>query len=244
MRKHLNNLYVQYVLTAIFCFGFFVYRHTFFFCYLTHCFSWQCAFLDTCVSWQFGFLKTNICISFFFLRLLFFCSIFFFSSVFISNYFSRTSYLNDSWLCFFFLFFFFSRQLICENTSITCIYMRWNNRQILVRFFCIYCQTYFCFLKLWVSLYMKTKFGTSFFSRDVVFMCFMAFFFFWTIFVGVFDISKFSACFSFFSFFFLSFFYCCCYYSLLYVDHLKWEKNKQGWYSPAVELESSSELKA
>ena len=186
MRKHLNNLYVQYVLTAIFCFGFFCVPPHIFFCYLTHCVSWQFTFLDTCVSWHLCFLTLWVSgdkdlYIFFFLRLFFFflfCSIFFFSSLFISNYFSRTSYLYDSWLCIFFsFFFFFSRQLICENTSITRIYI--NNRQILVRFFfCIYCQTYFCFLKLCVSLYLKTKFWTFFFSRDVVFLCFMAFFLF------------------------------------------------------------------
>ena len=238
MRKHLNNLYVQYVLTAIFCFGFFCVPPHIFFCYLTHCVSWQFTFLDTCVSWHLCFLTLWVSgdkdlYIFFFLRLFFFSFLFhfFFSSLFISNYFSRTSYLYDSWLCIFFsfFFFFFSRQLICENTSITRIYI--NNRQIFVRFFFVYTAKHifvswnFVFLCIWRQSFEHL----FFFSRRCisVFHGFFSFFF-WTIFVGVFDISKFSACFSFF-FFLVVFLLLRLVVTIHYfkLDHLKWEKNKQ-----------------
>ena len=218
MRKHLNNLYVQYVLTAIFCFGFFcVPPHIFFLlldtlCFLTVYVSWHLCFLTLVFLNTLGFWRQRFVYLFFLETVFFFFFVpFFFSRVFLFLIISREHHICMilGFVFFFFFFFFFSRQLICENTSITRIYI--NNRQILVRFFfCIYCQTYFCFLKLCVSLYLKTKFWTSFFfSRRCisVFHGFFFFFFFWTIFVGVFDISKFSACFSFF-FFFLLFFYC------------------------------------
>ena len=126
---------------------------------------------------------------------------------------------------FFFIFFFFSRQLICENTSITCIYMRWNNRQILVRFsFCIYCHTYFCFLKLCVFCIWRQSFEHLFFLETLYF-CVSWLFFFLDNFCRCFWHLKFSACFSFF------FFFSCCYSIVVTihyfkVDRLKWEKNK------------------
>lgn len=226
MRKHLNNLYVQYVLTAIFCFGFFCVPPHIFFCYLTHCVSWQFTFLDTCVSWHLCFLTLWVSgdkdlYIFFFLRLFFFFFFvpFFFSRVFLFLIISREHHIcMVLGFVFFFFFFFFSRQLIYENTSITRIYI--NNRQILVRFFFLYIlPNIFLFLETLCFFVSEDKvLNIFFFSRRCisVFHGFFSSFFFWTISVGVFDISKFSACFSFF------FFSCCfsiveisCYYSLL-----------------------------
>lgn len=212
MRKHLNNLYVQYVLTAIFCFGFFcVPPHIFFFV------TWHIVFLDTLCFLTLVFLNTlgfwiqRFVYLFFLETVFFFVPFFFFSSLFISNYFSRTSYLYDSWLCiFFFFFFFFPRQLICENTSITCIYI-WD--EITAKFWfgfffvCtakhIFVSWNFVFLCIW-----RQSFEHLFFSRDVVFLCFMAFFlFFFGQFLSVFLTSlNFLRVFLFF--FFLLFFYC------------------------------------
>ena len=246
MRKHLNNLYVQYVLTAIFCFGFFCVPPHIFFCYLTHCVSWQFTFLDTCVSWHLCFLTLWVSgdkdlYIFFFLRLFFFSFLFhfFFSSLFISNYFSRTSYLYDSWLCIFFsfFFFFFSRQLICENTSITRIYI--NNRQIFVRFFLYILPNIFLFLETLCFFASEDKvLNIFFFSRDVVFLCFMAFFlFFFGQFLSVFLTSlNFLRVFLFF-FFLVVFLLLRLVVTIHYfkLDHLKWEKNKQDglrqWWS-------------
>lgn len=184
-------------------------------------------FLNTLGFWRQRFVYL------FFLETVFFFFFvpFFFSRVFLFLIISREHHIcMILGFVFFFFFFFFSRQLIYENTSITRIYI--NNRQILVRFFfCIYCQTYFCFLKLCVSLYLKTKFWTSFFSRDVVFLCFMAFFlfFFFGQFLSVFLTSlNFLRVFLFF-FFLVVFLLLRLVVTIHYfkLDHLKWEKNKQ-----------------
>lgn len=180
-------------------FGFFCVPPHIFFFVTWHCVSWHLCYLTLWVS---GDKDLYI---FFFLSLFFFVVPFFFSRVFLFLIISRGHHIcMILGFVFFFFFFFFSRQLICENTSITCIYMRWNNLQILVRFFfCIYCQT-FLFLETLCFFVSEDKgLNMFFFSRRCI-SVFHGFFFFWTIFVGVFDISKFSACFSvFFWFFFL-----------------------------------------
>ena len=164
----------------------------FFLCTATHFFfvTWHIVFLDTLRFLTLVFLNTLRFLTLVFLNtlgfwrqrfvyLFFLETVFFLFHFFFLESFYFELFLEDIifvWflaLYFFFFFFVFSRQLICENTSITCIYMRWNNRQILVRVFFAYTAKH-----IFVSLYLKTKFWTSFFSRDVVFLCFTAFFFF------------------------------------------------------------------